>query len=87
MKQIPYLKVFLFYFVSLFVSLFVCLFLCLSLCLYIFLFLFLNVFLSYVCFVLSSLYIKIILTINKKERIHMVKEISLNLPVMAFNMT
>lgn len=83
MKQIPYLKVFLFYFVSLFV----CLFLCLSLCLYIFLFLFLNVFLSYVCFVLSSLYIKIILTINKKERIHMVKEISLNLPVMAFNMT
>ena len=83
MKQIPYLKVFLFYFVSLFL----CLFLCLSLCLYIFLFLFLNVFLSYVCFVLSSLYIKIILTINKKERIHMVKEISLNLPVMAFNMT
>ena len=83
MKQIPYLKVFLFYFVSLFV----CLFLCLSLCLYIFLFLCLNVFLSYVCFVLSSLYIKIILTINKKERIHMVKEISLNLPVMAFNMT
>ena len=83
MKQIPYLKVFLFYFVPLFV----CLFLCLSLCLYIFLFLFLNVFLSYVCFVLSSLYIKIILTINKKERIHMVKEISLNLPVMAFNNT
>lgn len=83
MKQIPYLKVFLFYFVSLFV----CLFLCLSLCLYIFLFLFLNVFLSYVCFVLSSLYIKIILTINKKERIHIVKEISLNLPVMAFNNT
>ena len=83
MKQIPYLKVFLFYFVSLFV----CFFVCLSLCLYIFLFLFLNVFLSYVCFVLSSLYIKIILTINKKERIHMVKEISLNLPVMAFNNT
>lgn len=83
MKQIPYLKVFLFYFVSLFV----CLFLCLSLCWFIFLFLFLNVFLSYVCFVLSSLYIKIILTINKKERIHMVKEISLNLPVMAFNNT